>query len=281
MRKVAASLAAALLLLASSVGCRPAPPPQFTPSAEVAALIEEAEDDEDRKVWEKIQKRIASELARRTGTPNDIRMLSDPDMDPAHLQLGAAVYEQRCVQCHGVDGDGQGPVAEYLYPLPRDYRKGIFKFTSTPFGARPRRSDLVLTLQRGVSGTSMPSFDRLPQPELEAVVDYVIALSQRGELEGELAYVAEAEGELDRDLIHEAIDKVVRGWNEADSKLVLPQTRMPEMTAETIAKGRAIFLAQACSKCHGMDGRGGFFGNVEVGKDIWGNDTAAADLFTK
>ena len=50
------------------------------------------------------------------------------------------------------------------------------------------------------------------------------------------------------------------------------------MTAETVAKGHEIFLSKACSRCHGKNGRGGSMGKVEVGKDAWGYNAAAADL---
>ena len=36
--------------------------------------------------------------------------------------------------CHGSSGAGDGPTAAFLYPRPRDYRRGLFKFTSTAQG---------------------------------------------------------------------------------------------------------------------------------------------------
>ena len=50
---------------------------------------------------------------------------------------GYAIYRRNCLHCHGVSGAGDGPTAAFLYPTPRDYRRGLFKFTSTPIGARP------------------------------------------------------------------------------------------------------------------------------------------------
>ncbi|MBV8313662.1 MAG: cytochrome c, partial [Planctomycetaceae bacterium] len=52
---------------------------------------------------------------------------------------GYALYRRHCLHCHGVSGAGDGPTAEFLYPRPRDYRKGLFKFTSTPLGEKPTR----------------------------------------------------------------------------------------------------------------------------------------------
>ena len=109
----------------------------------------------------------------------------------AHLKRGAEVYSRYCIQCHGVTGDGNGVAAAYLIPKPRDYRPGIFKFTSTTYGAKPLREDLLRTVRRGIRGTSMPSFSLLAPKDLEAVVDYVLALTHRGELETQLAEEAE------------------------------------------------------------------------------------------
>src|SRR5262249_47806440 len=52
---------------------------------------------------------------------------------------GYSLYRLHCLHCHGVSGAGDGPTASFLYPRPRDYRKGLFKFTSTPTGVKPTR----------------------------------------------------------------------------------------------------------------------------------------------
>ena len=198
-----------------------------------------------------------------------------------HLQLGSAVYERRCASCHGVTGDGNGLQAHYMDPYPRDYRKGIFKFTSTTqsddTGWKPRRDDLVLTLRRGVPGTSMPSFARLDDAELQAVVDYVIALSMRGEFENKLiSYFLDdwEEGKMAQEDVDAIIDEITASWKSAENQLVQPVTQMPPFTKESIEKGQQIFLAKACNKCHGVDGRG----TSDVGKDDWGYKATAADL---
>jgi mono/diheme cytochrome c family protein len=177
-----------------------------------------------------------------------------------------------------VNGDGAGLAAQYLSPKPRDYTKGIFKFTSTPYGANPRRSDVLQTLRRGVTGTSMPSFKDLSPEDLDAVADYVIYLSQRGELENDLVLMAVDDEELDPDYIDETVTGIRDRWHEAQSQLVMPVTPMPPMTAATIATGHELFLKRECNKCHGENGRGGSFGNVDVGNDAWGHKAAAADL---
>ena len=59
-------------------------------------------------------------------------------------QLGQArgLYRQHCVHCHGISGDGRGPMAAFLNPYPRDFRMGTFKFKSTPIGMKPTDDDL-------------------------------------------------------------------------------------------------------------------------------------------
>jgi mono/diheme cytochrome c family protein len=185
----------ATLLATATIGCRPSAAPHFVASEQVGSLDPE------------LQQQIDELLRKFCGTPNSPRMLGSERNDDAafrrHLQLGAEVYAQRCEACHGVTGDGNGPAAAYLQPRPRDYRRGIFKFTSTPYGAKPRREDLERTIRRGVIGTSMPSFALLSDEDVTAVVDYVLVLAMRGELEYLLASEAESEDELDPEVAEE------------------------------------------------------------------------------
>lgn len=102
------------------------------------------------------------------------------------LQLGRMVYMKNCLHCHGVAGDGAGPTAQYLNPLPRDYRLGVFKFTETLATERVTRDDLHRVIKYGIPGTYMPSFLLLGEPETRAVVEYVRWLAMRGEYEKRL-----------------------------------------------------------------------------------------------
>ncbi len=239
-------LTTASLALAMS-GCTPAPEIQFATPEEFKALPEE------------LQKPAGEQLEKLTGTYASPRLPSGESAADAHLKLGQAVYQLRCAQCHGDNGDGNGPVGAQMYPRPRDYRKGIFKFTSTSYGAKPLRSDLVRTLRRGIRGTSMPAFDLLPADELEAVVDYILVLTHRGELTETIAYVADTEGELSDEVVKEgALTPVLEKWATARESVILPLTPEPELTAERAARGRELFMKETvgCVKCHGPDGRG-------------------------
>ena len=96
---------------------------------------------------------VYTELDARFGTPADplLKVGDDPtyagDMqtDAATLAAGSTLYRRHCLHCHGVTGDGRGPTAPWVNPPPRDYRRGMFKFTSvvsTP-ASKPTREDLV------------------------------------------------------------------------------------------------------------------------------------------
>ncbi|MEM1225276.1 MAG: c-type cytochrome [Planctomycetota bacterium] len=96
---------------------------------------------------------------------------------------GRGLYRKHCVSCHGVTGDGRGLTAALLNPYPRDYRKGVFKFKSTRRGAKPTREDLHGLIKNGIPGSAMVAIPELTDEDTDALVDYVIYLSWRGELE--------------------------------------------------------------------------------------------------
>ena len=258
------SVFAGLCLVLTS-GCRPAVETQFVTGEAVAAL-----DDELRQV-------VTAIVLERSGTPTVPRSLAGPEAPKHDVQFGRDLYNKYCQQCHGISGDGKGVAANFLYPRPRDYRKGMFKFTSTPYGNRPRREDLMRTLRRGIPGTSMPSFNLHPDRELEALVDYVLLLSHRGELETRLALEADFEEEVDPENVPDMVAEVLSLWDSAEKAEVHPLTNQPPfLTADHVAAGREAFLSKGCSKCHGDDGRGMTKDNI--GKDGWGFSTKAADL---
>jgi mono/diheme cytochrome c family protein len=138
------------------------------------------------------------------------------------------LYREHCAHCHGISGDGAGPTAAFLRPYPRDYRKGVFKFTSTAAGMRPTLNDLKNILRHGIPGTAMPSFALLPEDEIDALAQYVRYLAIRGETETLLAAILtdRSEGDpLTRELIvgdDGALTGVALAWREAEFGTVQP-----------------------------------------------------------
>ncbi|MEZ6066109.1 MAG: c-type cytochrome [Planctomycetaceae bacterium] len=184
------------------------------------------------------------------------------------LEHGRLLYAEHCQHCHGVSGDGWGPTAQYLNPLPRDYRKGIFKFSSTDTAHPPSRDDLGRIIEYGIPGTYMPSFRLLESNELVSIVEYVRWLAMRGRCETLLAEEAGLKSEVTDKLTDELIaflpdeaSVVVGGmWAEAETEeyVVVPASERPEMTPESIEIGRTLFLNAKvkCADCHGTSALG-------------------------
>ncbi|MEN6494502.1 MAG: c-type cytochrome, partial [Thermoguttaceae bacterium] len=88
------------------------------------------------------------------GTPNEPRVPQGSGLDLDLLKAAAGpvgsdaqgthrgLYRQHCASCHGISGDGAGPSASLLNPYPRDYRRGVFNYTSTLPGIKPTKDDL-------------------------------------------------------------------------------------------------------------------------------------------
>ena len=55
------------------------------------------------------------------------------------IEAGKRVYFTKCVWCHGVDGAGDGPGADRLWPRPRNFNQGTFKIRHTASGELPLR----------------------------------------------------------------------------------------------------------------------------------------------
>ena len=77
--------------------------------------------------------------------------------------LGPRVYAANCVQCHGVDGRGDGPAAAELEIAPTDFHR-----------QRPSLGQSLRAMRNGIDGTRMASWTgRLSEAELIAVAAYV------------------------------------------------------------------------------------------------------------
>jgi len=156
---------------------------------------------------------------------------------------GKVLYERKCAGCHGVKGDGKGPAAELLRPAPRDFTSGIYKIRSTA-NKIPTDKDMFEVLTYGMPGTSMPPWSVLPEKDRWNLVAYVKTF---------------------------AADK----FKEAPKKLDLPKE--VASSDASIKRGKEMFDAIECNKCHGADGRADGPSRPEL-KDEWGHPIAPANL---
>jgi len=177
------------------------------------------------------------------------------------LRRGRREYMHHCMHCHGVSGDGNGPTARYLNPRPRDYRRGEFKYTSTKDGFRASRQDLKRTIQHGLMGTYMPSFQLLADEQLDAIIEYVRWLAMRGELERVLV------SELGANSIEQVegktalyVDIIASNWRDAEDagNMFMPTSPRVADTYDSRKRGFDLFNSDTgkCHTCHGPAGRG-------------------------
>ena len=212
----------------------------------------------------------------------------DLKLDDKTLAAGSVLYRRHCMHCHGVTGDGRGPTGPWVSPHPRDYRQGEFKFISSALNVgqrKPRRQDLHRTLDRGIEGTSMPSFGLLQDKEKEQLISYIIHLSIRGEVElnsmkGVLTKMDlnGTVGEYATSLVKDDLEN----WVNSDKKGLEP-TPYPypeadkKRLAESIRHGYELFTNPkgdaSCIGCHLDYGR-----QVPFKYDKWGTLVRPANL---
>jgi len=91
-----------------------------------------------------------------------------PTPTPAVMQAGKAAYETNCAPCHGVTGEGNGPVAFALKPPPRN-------FTKDPFKAGDAVEQIFATITNGLPNTTMVGYPKLGEADRWAIAHYVHA----------------------------------------------------------------------------------------------------------
>jgi len=191
-------------------------------------------------------------------------------IQPERIAPGRALYQMNCAGCHGTTGDGGGPAARFLDPRPRNFRKGVYKFTSTASGRKPLRSDLFRTITRGLSGASMPNFRLTPEEMRWDLVEYVRYLSMLGEFEQLMldeAYDTEEEPDP-----AEMAEIIYDRWRPEDLRGIYPDAPEPDADEASVERGRQLFLDPGmtnCTTCHGEEGKGDGL-TADKYQDDWG-----------
>ena len=106
--------------------------------------------------------------ARQVLPPIDPKTVMTPN--PALMARGRAVYAQTCATCHGVEGKGDGPGGTGLTPKPRNFMvKAAWKNGT-------RLEDIYKTLDEGIKGSSMVSYNYLSKKDRMALAHVVQSL---------------------------------------------------------------------------------------------------------
>lgn len=80
--------------------------------------------------------------------------------------IAKQLYEKNCIACHGVKGNGGGPLAKTMEPLPTNFLDRERYKERTLYG-------LFNSITQGVSGTGMPSFSQLTERDRWSLAFYV------------------------------------------------------------------------------------------------------------
>lgn len=89
-----------------------------------------------------------------------------PARTTALVDRGRASFNVNCAACHGVSGEGNGPVAFAVKPRPRNLRKDRFVQGDTV-------EQVFATITRGLPSGTMASYAQLPDIERWALAYYV------------------------------------------------------------------------------------------------------------
>lgn len=153
---------------------------------------------------------------------------------PELVASGAPIYGRQCAPCHGAKGGGDGPAAYLLYPKPRNFQNGPFRFVSTWEGV-PTDDDLYRVISRGIPGSAMPSWAHLAERDRWALVHFVKTLSEEP-----LVVAASKPG-------NPAANDAGEG--------VIDVPPEPPVTPAGLARGAEVFV-KTCAPCHGPRGQG-------------------------
>ena len=164
---------------------------------------------------------------------------------PGNVARGKVVYERFCLSCHGELGNGEGEVAEWIDPRPRDYRQGTFKWRSTPSGSLPLVSDLDKTIEDGVYGTYMPTWYAIGRRNRLDVIAYIQTFSPR--------------------------------WKSEKPQPPIAIPPDPGYNTASVQRGRAIYERENCSQCHGPTALGDGPSAHDL-KNDWGYSIVPYDL---
>ena len=196
-------------------------------------------------------------------SPGFIKGANPATPDPAMIEAGKKIYFRKCVWCHGVDGAGDGPAADRLWPRPRNFNQGTFKIRHTASGELPLfdpgkpvtgQNDLFDTVTHGLPGSAMPPWDG------------ILTEQQRLQV---LSFVTT---QLIKD---RKFDDKTEPFTVLDigNKGAIKQIAYSK---ESIEKGASLFVDKKCIECHGVEGRGD--GNPFNLKDDWGFPIQPANM---
>ncbi len=97
----------------------------------------------------------------------------DPKLPPKTSELvntGKKIFEQNCLPCHGLKGDGKGPAGVALNPHPSDFALPLIKWPNTK--GDPQK--IFEVISKGIPNSAMVGWPQLSEKERWGLVYYVM-----------------------------------------------------------------------------------------------------------
>lgn len=172
---------------------------------------------------------------------------AEPDLGTEQQrEAGRALYLDKCAQCHGDTGQGDGEAAPFMRPMPRDFTAGIYKVRTTPSGQLPTDDDMIRVIREGMPYTGMPAWPQLNENQIRNLVYFIKTFN----------------------------DDFAGPYGMPDL-VEIPSP--PGMNEETIERGRIVYEENGCADCHGQQGRGDGPSATTL-QDQWDNHLRPADM---
>lgn len=162
----------------------------------------------------------------------------------------AKAYQTYCAQCHGMSRQGDGPVSEWIYPIPKNLMRAEFLRSLT-------KEEAIQSITHGVKGTPMPPWGEvgegkegkpiLSKEEIKQLVDWLYSTLP-------LQSVTPKESPK----WNYQVEDVMRELKEEGAATVLfdrGNIAKEYYTMENIQEGRRLFI-ENCAPCHGKEGDG-------------------------
>ncbi len=105
-----------------------------------------------------------------TMPPVDIMKMGTPS--PDLIAKGKTQFSALCSGCHGMEGKGDGPAGVLLNPKPRNFTD------LNGWKNGPKFSMMYKTVQEGIPGGAMASFNYLPPIDRISIIEYIRTLNQ-------------------------------------------------------------------------------------------------------
>jgi high-affinity iron transporter len=90
------------------------------------------------------------------------------------LSKGTTLFKNTCAPCHGIQGDGQGPMAKVLNPPPWDFTRPFQEWEESV--GDPRK--IFEIIKNGIPNTAMTGF-KMPEEDIWALVYKVMEFSRK------------------------------------------------------------------------------------------------------